>query len=653
MRDGSPAFAPVNLFEDKRRPVRLDPPHPSFRRAVAPLVAPCLLAMALLPALALAQEAVVVPPVEVEATADRKDAVAATQRITTPADLEAPNGPAQAVDRTPGAHVRQAGGPGQAASLSVRGADPQGTLATLDGVPLNSPFLGGADLAALSLLPLDALELQRGGASARNGTDAVGGVLRAVIPDPLDGPFLRASTLFGSFGTHRLKAAAGGTSGRFGGMASAGILTSTGDYTFRDANGRTRQRDHNASLAVEGLARAGFEPAPGHRWGLLLEGLREERDVPGLEQFPSTTARQRNDRLIARLSYEGPRLFGRGGSSAVRAWVRRLGFAFADAAPPMGPAVDTRLVAWGLGGEAEAEVAPWDLASLSAGASFTWDRGDVQRKSQASYEPRRTTAAGRVGSRVGRPGGWWGIEADVRVEWDEGFGVRALPRAGAFLRPFGPFRITANVARAFRLPTLEELYFDAGYVQGNPDLQPEDALTWDAGIEATGAGWSIKAAYFENRARNLVVFLPRSAFLVRAENSGGATMRGVETSAEGRWRWLSARASYTFLHARTTDTGKPLPGRPEHRVAGEAAVEVGPLRVAILPSWQSAFTLDRYGSLSEAGRFRLDARVELRPARGVALALDGMNLTNDRDAVDFLQSPLPGWSLYGSIRLDL
>ncbi len=621
-----------------------------------------------------------VPPVEVEATADRKDGATATTRITTPADLEAPGGPAAAVDRTPAAHVRQAGGPGQAASLSVRGADPQGTLATLDGVPLNSPFLGGADLAALSLMPLDALELQRGGASARHGTDAVGGVLRAVIPDPLDGPLYRASYLFGSFGTHRLKAAAGDSTGTFGALASAGILASAGDYAFTDANGHARQRQHNASLAVEGLARAGYEPAPGHRLGLLLEGLREDREVPGLEQYPSTSAHQRNDRFIARLSYEGPRLFGnagaldapeaassparvsstnpspapaRSGGTAVRAWVRRLGFAYGDATPPMGPAVDTRLVAWGVGGEAEAEVAPWDVASLSAGVAATWDRGDVRRLSQAAYSPRRITAAGRLGGHAGRSNGWWGIDADVRVEWDEGFGVRALPHAGAFVRPYGPFRITANVGRAFRLPTLEELYFDAGYVQGNPSLKPEDALTWDAGIEATGAGWGVRAAYFENRARNLVVFLPRSAFLVRAENSGGATLRGVEASADGRWRWLSARASYTFLHALATDTGKPLPGRPAHRVAGEAAVEVGPLRVALMPSWQSAFTLDRYGALSEEGRFRLDARVELRPARGVTLALDGMNLTNDRNAVDFLQSPLPGWSLYGSIRLDL
>lgn len=535
----------------------------------------------------------------------------------------------------------------------MRGSDPQGTLVLLEGVPLNSPFLGGADLAALSLLPIDALELQRGGASARHGTDAVGGVLRVVLPDPLDGPFLRASYLVGSFGTHRLKAAAGASAAGVGGMVSAGLLASSGDFPFRDANGRKRTLEHNNSLAVEGLARVGYEPAPGHRLGLLVEGLREDRQVPGLEQFPSTTARQRNDRFVARLSYEGPRPFGRRGSSAVRAFVRRLGFAFADAAPPMGPPVDTRLVAWGLGGEAQAEAAPWDAVQFSAGAAVSWDRGDVRRLTQASYSPTRTVVAGRVGGKAGLPAGWWGIEADLRVEWDAGFGLRALPRAGAFVRPFGPIRIFANVSRAFRLPTLEELYFDAGFVQGNRNLRPEDALSWDAGAEVVAQSYGVRAAYFESRAKNLIVFLPRSAFLVRAENSGRATSRGVEASADGHWRWLSARASYTYLHAREEGTGRALPGRPGHRVAGEAALEVGPVRLAVMPSWQSGFFLDRYEGLAEGGRVRLDARVELRPARGVVLALDGLNLTDDRDSVDFLQSPLPGWSLYGSIRLDL
>ena len=601
----------------------------------------------------LADEVVTVPAVEVEASADRSSLTVARDSISSGAALEAPGGPADQLDRAPAAHVRQAGGPGQAATLSIRGVDPQGTSTLLEGVPLNSPFLGGSDLSTLSLLPLDSLVVERGGASARQGSDAVGGVLRAILPDPLDGPFLRASLLYGSFGTCRLKAAAGGVTGPVGGMVSAGILTSAGDFSFRDVNGVARQRENNASLAVEGLVRAGYEPKSGHRLGILVEGLLQDRQIPGLEQYPSTTAKQQNDRFVARLSYDGPGLFGRSGTSSIRVWTRRLGFAFADTAPPLGPRVDTRLVSWSAGGEAEAEVVALDLLAVSAGVNATFDHGEVRRLTQASYAPIRTAAAGRVGVRAGRKGGRWGIDTDLRVEWDRGFGFIAVPRAGAFVRPWGPFRFTANVGRAFRLPTLEELYFDAGFVTGNPNLRPEDALTWDVGVEATGVGWGVRAAWFENRARNLVVFLPRSAYLVRAENSGGAIMRGVESSADGHWRWFFAKVAYTWMTTRMNDTGKALPGRPEHRVAGEVAAEIGPIRIAVMPSWQSGFFLDGHGALSEDGRFRLDARVELRPARGVTLALEGMNLTNDRDAVDYLQSPLPGWSMFGSIRLDL
>lgn len=600
-----------------------------------------------------APPSVTVPPVEVVGAPDAAAESTPATRVDDPSDLEAPGGPARALDRTPAAQVRQSGGPGQPVRLSVRGSDPQGTLTVLEDVPLNSPFLGGADLAGLSLLPLDSLEVRRGAASARHGSDAVGGVLRASLPDPLAPPLLRASLLAGSFGTVRLKAAAGGTTGPVGGLLSVGLLSSAGSFPFRDVNGAARTRGHAASLAAEGLARGGWEPAPGHRLDLLVEGAREDREVPGLEQYPSTTARATDDRFVLRLSWDGPRPFGRRGSSGATAWVRRLGFAFADRSPPLGPAVDTRLVAWGVGAEARAEAAPWELVAFRGAVSATWDAGDVRRLSQGAYRPRRTAVAGRAGVVAGRPGGWWGVEADVRAEWDAGFGVRALPRAGAWVRPWGPFKLAATVGRAFRLPTLEELYFDAGFVQGNPALQPEDALSWDVGAEASGPAWAVRAAYFENRVRNVILFVPRSAFLVRADNSGTAVVRGVEASAEGRWRWLFGRAAYTWMRTRAADTGRALPARPEHRVSGEAGVEVGPVRIGVMPSWQSAFWLDRYEGLSEGARFRLDARLEVRAGRSVTLALEGQNLTDDRTAVDDLQSPLPGLAVYGQVRVDL
>ena len=281
-----------------------------------------------------------------------------------------------------------------------------------------------------------------------------------------------------------------------------------------------------------------------------MEGAWEKSQVGGLEQYPSATAMQWNTRAVVKAAWEGPQAFGRDGASWARLYYRRLGFAYDDPKPPLGPAIAATLVTHGVGGEAGTEglLCPW--FTLSGAVSASHDRGTTLRLGQPPESPSRTSVAGRVGGRFGGRSDIYGATVDARVEWDQGFGARVVPAAGAWVDPWGPLRLVANLSRGFRLPTLEELYFDAGFVQGNPDLVPEDSLTWDAGIElGHGKWWGLAATYFENRLRNQILFLPRSAFLVRAENSGGAVLRGGEFQARVTWRWLDASISYTYLDA--------------------------------------------------------------------------------------------------------
>ena len=624
--------------------------------AVAVAVA---LAAAVAPGRAAAQEAVEVPSIEVVGDpVARPDAPASARadRVDDPAALDAPEGPAAPAARMAAVQVLSQGGPGQAAAVAVRGTDPAATLAMLDGVPLNSPFLGGADLGALSLVTLDTLDVVRGGQSARHGTDAVGGVVAARTPDPLDGPDTRASLMLGSFSTARLKAShahvwAVGPHD-VGLRVGGGLLASDGGFPFTDTNGVDRVRTHNGSLAFEGLARAAGRIAGGHRVDGSVEGGWSRRQIAGLEQYPSTTANQRDSRVVVRAGWEGPRLFGQAGWTRASAFWRRLGFAYRDDAPPTGPATATTLIAHGIGVDAATEGALHPWVALGAGLSATHDAGSARRLGGRPGDPSRSAVAGRIGGRFGPASGPFEATVDLRVSWDQGFGVRPIPAVGMRWDPWGPIRLFANASRGFRLPTLEELHFDAGFVQGNPDLDPEDALTWDAGLElGHGRPWGLSAAYFENRVRNLILFLPRSAFLVRAENSGGATIRGVEAQGRWAWRWFDVAATYTFLEARFDATGLRMPQRPAHAVRGSVAATVGPVALALMPGWQSAVFLDRFEALTEEGRFRLDARLDWAFSRLLTLSLDAMNLTDKRDAVDHLQRPLPGMSFFLTMRL--
>jgi vitamin B12 transporter len=77
-----------------------------------------------------------------------------------------------------GLELGRNGGPGQAASIFMRGMDSNHTLVLLDGVKLNPATIGGAALHNLNPAMLQRVEIVKGPRSTLYGADAVGGVIQ-------------------------------------------------------------------------------------------------------------------------------------------------------------------------------------------------------------------------------------------------------------------------------------------------------------------------------------------------------------------------------------------------------------------------------------------------------------------------------------------
>jgi iron complex outermembrane receptor protein len=125
---------------------------------------------------------------------------------------------------TPGVQVRDAGGPGQLASLRIRGLRSDGAAVLVDGLRLRDAAASQGDitglLANLGVADVDRVEVLRGSASSLYGTNAVGGAVNIVSRD--GGP-QRGEGLIevGSLGHSRLR-------GTVGGSAAGGRLTYSG-----------------------------------------------------------------------------------------------------------------------------------------------------------------------------------------------------------------------------------------------------------------------------------------------------------------------------------------------------------------------------------------------------------------------------------------
>lgn len=130
------------------------------------------------------------------------------------------------------------------------------------------------------------------------------------------------------------------------------------------------------------------------------------------------------------------------------------------------------------------------------------------------------------------------IIPSVRYDHDSSFGGETTPKIGAtyFINDHNRFK--ANWGKSFKAPTISELYMSMTRamgpstvtVLGNPDLQPEEAESWDISYEYDDdKNWG-KITYFENDVKNLITShaLDADGLINEYINVDKAQINGVE-----------------------------------------------------------------------------------------------------------------------------
>jgi len=112
-------------------------------------------------------------------------------------------------------------------------------------------------------------------------------------------------------------------------------------------------------------------------------------------------------------------------------------------------------------------------------------------------------------------------------------------------------KLRAAVSRAFRLPSFTDLYYHDPANRGTPDLRPEQAWSYEAGVDwHGGAKMRGSLAWFQRRERDVIDYVRYSPDDIwRAANVQRLRLTGIEASVEVR----AARAhvldfGYTALH---------------------------------------------------------------------------------------------------------
>jgi vitamin B12 transporter len=178
----------------------------------------------------------------------------------------------------------------------------------------------------------------------------------------------------------------------------------------------------------------------------------------------------------------------------------------------------------------------------------------------------------------------------------------------AFVIPETGTRLRGSAGTGFRAPTFNDLFFP-GF--GNPDLQPETSLSYDAGVDQKLWKGRIRlgATYFHNDFDNLItccVALPTAPF-GGPFNVGRARSQGLEFTGEvDVLSNLVASAGYTFTATENLATGQPLPREPRNRWSIGLTWEVIPKLTLFTQIYWLSQQFEPFGQVYNAGYTRVD-----------------------------------------------
>jgi iron complex outermembrane receptor protein len=562
-------------------------------------------------------------------------------------------GVAELVATSPGVAVTDHGFGGYAA-LSIRGSSAEQVKVLLDGVPINPSMGGGVDLSSIPPQWISRVEIVRGTEGVHHGSGALGGVVNVVTVAPRAGTW-STSAAGGSSGTWQadVRGAAGGDAWAVLAAAAASTTTGRFSYLFDDHVASTpdmlRDRVHNASATAGALVKA-FALAGGGRLDVAAQLSGGRRDLPGSPYHPTPEDWQEDARGLASARFRRPgpgRLFLFASASTrvdrVDARLEDLGGVVARQR-----GVDTTAAAGAEWTGTAASVA----AELEAGMERLWadgmrDRGRTTLAATFSGEALALDGRARLGPgvRIERRGDLAGVSAKL----------------GGALGPWGPLSLRASGGRTYRAPSFAELYLQQGFVAPNPDLRPEVGIGGDAAVVADGRFGTATVGAFATLYRDLVVYESVSFRRLAPQNAAKSAVRGVEaelaTAPSRRLAGLSAALAYTLtdsatLRGREGVLGSELPRKPRHRLFARVAVDAAAAGAHVEAQWISRQWLDTANvvAIPAALTFGAGASVQLWRAAGLRLHVEARNLLDDRTLGDTYGYPLPGRSVFVTLR---
>ncbi|ENX36856.1 hypothetical protein F889_00107 [Acinetobacter colistiniresistens] len=431
----------------------------------------------------------------------------------------------------------QSGGYGQTASIFLRGGNSNQTLILRDGVRLNSATSGTASLPFIDTTDIKQIEVLKGPASVLYGTDAISGVVQLISKTPET----TSAFVTGEIGENKTyKSVIGADLAENGFYAQIrGQRLETDGTPVKDVinapNASFDQKGYSAKVGVDKeryAASVDYSENQGSsdydNFGRLVsqDFKNEIINVKGRLNILENLA------VHARFSQFKDEIDQNNSTDFVHSKTQE-----AEIYGQWGFTPNQQILVGVTHRNIDGDV-------LSYGSPYQEDIDSTGYYIQHKYDQ-----AG-LNTQVG-----------VRVEDNEKFGTHTVAQGSVRYQVLPLTSIYANIGSAFKAPTLNDMYAYGG----NPDLKPEESLSYEIGLDQKLAyNISTGLSLYTTEVDNLIDF---DGVLNQMRNLEKAKMEGSELYVKWQGENLFTNLSYNYVRAKNKKNDEDLSRRPRQNIA--------------------------------------------------------------------------------------
>ncbi len=432
----------------------------------------------------------------------------------------------------PGVDVRNRGIKGSQADISLRGSTFEQVLVMINGVKVNDPQTGHHSLnIPVPLESIERIEILKGPGSRRYGQNSLAGAINIITRVPE----VPQSSL-------RLE---GGSYGTIQGSAASTIGSENFRQLFNISHIRSDGYRHNTDFKTTELFYQNEWNTEQGKWSLLAGHADRKFGANGFYASP-TYIDQYEEIQTSNANLSFSKLGNNWHLKPTISWRRNQDeYLLVRGQPEVYRNLHTTNT---LSAEVQSGYSSsWGLTGL--GVEFralgiqSNNLGDHQRRELAVFVEHRWQS-GKIS-----------VTPGFNVNYFSGFGTFFYPGIDLGFALNRQWNVYANAGQTYRIPTYTDLYYIGPTNIGNEQLEPEEAMTYEAGIKYLGNHYFFNAAYYLRDSRNLIDWVKdQEEDPWKPQNFYHARIQGFEMEnrfrlGENPFRFSHLKVFYTYVDA--------------------------------------------------------------------------------------------------------